>query len=120
MFIKNPSTKSRLWAGLSYLGPMFILIPLIRKQDDEFVRYHLKQGIVLIFAVILIVPIGGIVVGIIMTVLNEIGQIILEIVAIISFIIIWFVYIFIGMLNCQRGQKKPLPIIGKFAEKITL
>ncbi|MEO5375210.1 MAG: hypothetical protein H7840_13190 [Alphaproteobacteria bacterium] len=38
--------KTRLLAALSYLG-VFCFIPLLSNEDDEFIQFHAKQGLVL-------------------------------------------------------------------------
>ena len=39
-------TKSRIMASLSYLG-ILCFVPLIMNDDDEFVYFHAKQGLVI-------------------------------------------------------------------------
>ncbi|CAA7622356.1 hypothetical protein [Magnetospirillum sp. UT-4] len=38
--------KSLVLSALSYLG-ILCFVPLLRNQDDEFVQFHAKQGLVL-------------------------------------------------------------------------
>ncbi len=38
--------RSRIMAALSYLG-ILCFVPLLRAQDDEFVQFHARQGLVL-------------------------------------------------------------------------
>lgn len=99
--------KSRAWAILNYLN-ILILIPLIWKQDDQFVRFHSKQGIVLMFIGIILEIIEGIVAQIEAW---AFGRIVVSVLGI---------YIIIGITNCIRGRRTPLPLIGRIAEKITL
>lgn len=38
--------RSSLMAGMSYLG-ILCFVPLLMNKDDEYVRFHAKQGLVL-------------------------------------------------------------------------
>lgn len=105
--MKSPSKKSRAWACLSYLG-ILIIFPLMSKQDDSFVLYHSRQGIVLIFAVVI---------------LGVIGRIFFETRFHLIALIILFItltYMIIGVLNSIRGKENPLPLIGKLSTKVQL
>ena len=101
------SRKRKWWAVLSYLG-ILVLFPLTKKQSDDFIIFHAKQGVVLIFFFVVIEVfiriaieqkswlVGGIVYG------------------------IGLLYNIYGIINCIRAKKNPLPFIGKIAEKITV
>jgi uncharacterized membrane protein len=101
------SKKRKFWSILCYLN-IIILLPLIKKQDDDFVNYHIKQGVVLIF---FFIPVGVIFRIIIQITSLRIGLIYYAIV---------LLYMIIGIWNCSRGKMKALPFIGKMANKITL
>jgi len=92
-------------AILSYIG-ILVLIPLLAVKDDEFVKYHAKQGLVLFIAEIATmfvawVPILGQIVGFFAG-------------------MIWLVLVIIGILNVVKGEKKQLPLIGQFADKFKI
>jgi len=93
-------------AVLCYLG-ILVLIPLLTEaKNDPFVKFHIKQGLVLlIFEVILSVaaaiPIVGWIVG-------SVGWII----SLVLFIM--------GLVNAIGGVEKELPIIGKYGSKINI
>jgi len=40
----QPVDQSRVFAALSYFG-LLLVIPLLLARDNEFVKFHLKQGI---------------------------------------------------------------------------
>jgi len=89
-------------AILSYIGILFI-IPLLAAKDDEFVKFHVKQGITLFIAEVItsfiwVIPILGWVVG-------------------FGAGIFWFILFILGVINVLKGEKKPLPLIGKFGER---
>jgi uncharacterized membrane protein len=92
-------------ALLSYLWLLFV-VPLLTAKDDAFVKFHLKQGLVLfVFEVIVwvvtMIPFLGWLVGW----LGWIAAVILSI---------------IGILNVLHGEEKELPFIGKYAENFKI
>lgn len=92
-------------AVLCYLG-ILVIIPLLMAKDDQFVKYHVKQGLVLLIAFILInvvaiVPILG------------------WLVAMVGWVV-GIVLMVIGIVNVLGGKKKPLPIIGQFGDKFSI
>ena len=88
-------------AILCYLG-ILVIIPLLAAKDNAFVKFHIKQGLVLLIA--------------------EIATMCIAIIPILGWIIapiawlIWLVLMVIGIVNVLNGKQKPLPLIGKFAE----
>lgn len=96
---ESPKTRDKnMIAILSYLG-IFLLIPLLVAKDNAFVKYHIKQGLVLLITWIIAgfiiwIPFIGWAVGITL-----------------------FVLMIIGIVNVVQGKQTPLPIIGKFADK---
>ena len=86
--------ENKLMALLSYLGILF-LIPLLAKKDSPYCQFHAKQGLVLFIAsFIMWIPFIGWILGVVV-------------------FILWL----IGVINVLSGKMKPLPIIGGFAEK---
>ena len=100
---KAPKKEEKdLTAVLSYIGILF-LVPLLVRKDDAFVQFHAKQGLVLFIAevattMIAWIPFLGWLVGFIAW-------------------IIWMVLSIIGIINVLSGKQTPLPIIGKFARR---
>jgi len=93
-------------AILCYLG-ILILVPLLTDaKNDAFVKFHLKQGIVLIIASIAISVIN---------IIPIIGQII----SIVGGLIVFVLWI-MGIINAAGGQEKQLPIIGQYGDKFNL
>lgn len=92
---------------LSYLGPL-VLIPLIMKKDDPFVKFHIKQGLVLLVmeAILWVLssmifmwsfwPIYRIV---------HLGLLILSV---------------IGLVNATQGKEKELPLVGGFSKHFNI
>lgn len=92
-------------AALSYIG-ILVLVPLLAVKDDEFVKFHTKQGLVLFIAEIATMTISW---------LPIIGWI-------FGFFlgILWLILSIMGILNVLAGKKKPLPVIGGFADKFKI
>lgn len=98
--------KNTGMAILCYFG-ILVLIPFLTDaKNDPFVKFHIKQGLVLlifdiIISVVLAIPFIGWVVG-------GIGWII---------VVVLFI---MGIVNAAGGQEKELPIIGKYGNKINI
>lgn len=90
--------RSRIFAGLSYVG-IFCLLPFFFCPQDDFARFHAKQGVVL-FVLSLVIDLFSQMSGI-AAILN---------VARLFFMIK-------GILNVSKGLKEPLPYIGQLADK---
>lgn len=95
-------------AAISYLG-ILVLIPLLTSaKTDPFVKFHVKQGIVLavisfalLFIVVPILPLGAYFLA---SVIN------------ISIL----VFAIIGIVNAITGKKAELPLIGRWADMVKI
>lgn len=91
------STDSNLMAALSYVWILSVVM-LIIKKDDEFVKFHAKQGLILFIASFVgVIPIIG--------------------------WAIWFVVVvldIIGFIKALSGERFKLWVIGDIAEKIKM
>ncbi len=96
-------------AWLSYLG-ILLLIPLLVNKDNEYSKFHVKQGIIL-----LICSIGWQIVSIILNVIPVIGTIVWA-----GGLLFLFILMVMGIINALSGKTESLPVIGKYAEKIKL
>jgi uncharacterized membrane protein len=97
-----PSQSSNTgMAILAYLGILIIIPFLTEAHKDSFVKFHIKQGLVLIIA--------------------EVAASILAIIPILGWVlspILWIIsviMIIIGIVNVVNNREKELPIIGKYA-----
>ncbi len=79
---------------LSYLGPLWF-IPLIARNNDDFARYHTKQGLALLIFNGLMTILGG------------------ETLAALGGMFSLFCMVK-GIGNVLKGKKEPLPLIGRF------
>lgn len=86
---------------LCYLG-ILVLIPWFTAKDDEFIKFHVKQGLTLFIAEVITVIVG--LIPLIGWILAFIGW------------IIWLILTVLGIVNVLKGEKKSLPLIGKYAE----
>jgi len=92
------SQDAKLFAALSYLWFLSILL-LVLKKDDEFVRFHAKQGAVIF------------VVSIILWFIPILGWMLQVAVLIV---------VIIGFLKAYSGEKYKMPVIGDLADKINI
>lgn len=107
---EEPTPKSQssntLMAVLCYFG-ILVLIPFLTDaKNDPFVKFHIKQGLVLLIADIIASFIAAIPV---------IGWIVSPILWVIL-VILWIM----GIINATSGKQTPLPILGQYAEKINI
>jgi uncharacterized membrane protein len=91
-----------LMGVLAYLGPL-VLIPYILAKDVPFVKFHIKQGLVLfvieaILWILMEVMLFWVLAPIVMVV--NIGLLILSI---------------IGIINVTQNKEAELPLLGKYA-----
>lgn len=95
--------NDRLCAILNYLiiGMIWYLADEKMKKNS-FVKYHFKQGLVLLIFEIITSLVMGV---------PLLGWLIAPI-----FYILVFVFIILGIINAANNQEKPLPIIGGFAD----
>lgn len=99
--------KSLAW--LSYLGILFI-VPLLVNKNNDYSKFHVKQGIILF-----ICWMGWQIVSIIFHMIPVFGTIIYAAGSLFLFILV-----VIGIINAINGKTEPLPVIGKYAEKIKI
>jgi fumarate reductase subunit D len=97
------SAEEKVYSVLSYFG-VLCLVSILIMRDNEYVRFHAKQGLVLfivetLFSIVTILPVLGFVVfGIVM--------------------IICAILSIIGMIQAYMGNKWEIPVIIDWAKKI--
>ena len=89
--------------GMAVVAYIIFFIPLLTDaKNDPFVKYHVKQGLVLLISGIVVMIIAHIpAIGWFSWLLN-LGLLVLLI---------------IGIVNAVGGKEKPLPLIGQYANK---
>lgn len=101
----SASYQINIMALISYMGPL-CLIPFFTKDRDNFVDFHMRQGLVL-FAAEIATLIFMAIVPILWFIGNLAGA-------------IWFVLIIVGIVNVVRNEKKELPLLGALAAKLKI
>lgn len=89
--------------GMAVVAYLLFFVPLLTdSKNDPFVKYHVKQGLVLFITSFIVMIIARMpVIGWFFWLFN-------------IAILVWFI---LGIINAIRGKEKPLPLIGQFAEK---
>jgi uncharacterized membrane protein len=96
------SSKNIGMAILCYIG-ILVLVPLLTDaKNDSFVKFHIKQGLVLLIVEIIAgaiswIPVIGWLLG-------------------IGVFIVWL----IGIINAASGKEEKLPVIGQFGDKFNI
>lgn len=106
-FSKKDIENGKVMGILSYIG-ILSLIPYFAEKENEFVKYHAKQGVNL-FLIEVICSAGLSIMGMVLWLL-------LGLVALASFCvgIGSFALSIIGIVNVCNGETKELPIINKY------
>ncbi len=102
---KKESGDANVIALLSYLG-ILIIVPILVDKDNEFVKFHIKQGLVL-----LIVGIATMFIGIV----PIIGWLLAPFI-----LLACLIFAIIGIINVLGKKKKELPVIGKYASNFKI
>lgn len=92
--------KNVLMGILAYIGPLIIVSYLVAK-DDPFVKFHIKQGLVL-FVIEIAVWFFSMFLWQLWMLLNLVNLAVL-------------VLAIIGIVNASQGNEKELPLVGKFS-----
>lgn len=100
---KKEGTHKTLMGVLAYLGPL-VIIPFLMAQDEPFVKFHIKQGLVLL------------IISIILWVAHGIAWSLWPIWNLLNLMV--FIFAIIGIVNVLRGKEEELPLVGQYAEKI--
>ncbi len=102
--VKNAYSGEKKNTTMAVVAYLLFFIPLLTEaKDDPFVKLHVKQGLVLLVAELIAMAVSRIPVLGWFSGLLGLGT---------------FFLLIIGILNALKGQEKPLPVIGQFAEKL--
>lgn len=97
----NISKNDKILASVSYLW-IFCLIPLFFGKRSEFVKFHARQGMVLLICWFVVS---------ILTWLPIIGQLAVLVLLIVSII---------GIVKTMKGEEWEIPVLGKYARQIKI
>jgi fumarate reductase subunit D len=101
--VSGPSHSTGM-AILAYLG-ILVLVPLLVSKNDEFVKFHVKQGLVLFIAWIAIYG---------FSMMSFIGGMIYWLLTMALWILI-----VVGIINAATGKQAKLPVIGRFSDYLS-
>lgn len=90
--------------GMAVVAYILFFIPLLTDaKNDPFVKYHVKQGLVLFITSLIAMAISWLPMIYMFSWVLHVGL---------------FVLFVIGIMNAIGGKEAPLPFIGQFADKI--
>ena len=102
-------SETKLFAFLGvFLTLIGFIVVLLARKHDKYAMYYGKQGLVLFIAALIVSVVGGIVPFIGWFFILPVGNVLV--------VILWV----IGLINSLSGKKKPVPWIGKFADKLEI
>ncbi len=101
----SPAAKNETLMGvLAYLG-ILIIIPFLAAKEDPFVKFHIKQGLLLFLAEIAI---------------NLVGSSMWQLWPLLNLVnLAVLVLVIIGMINVVNHRQQELPLIGHLAKNFT-
>lgn len=104
---KSSGDDSKIWAFVAYLLSLIgFLLVITLKKDDKFAMYHAKQSLVLFIFAALVAIVGSVIPIIGTFVILPLGNVLI--------LILWVQ----GIVLSLTGKKKPLWLIGMYAEKM--
>lgn len=104
----NPTQQHMLLGVLSYLGPL-VVVSYIMGKDIPVVKFHVKQGLVLLTMEIVLWALGMI-----------LGSMMYQWSMLFSiFHLALLVLSIVGVVNVVQGKQKELPLVGQFANRFT-
>jgi uncharacterized membrane protein len=105
--IKTKSADAEKYRGMAILAYVIFFLPLLTDaKDNPYVKFHVKQG--------LIVFLAGIAVSVVGSIIPVLGWLIILPFGSLLVMVLWVM----GIINAVNGEKKELPIIGKYADQL--
>ena len=92
--------KNIIMGILAYLG-VLVVIPYLIAKDDPFVKFHIKQGLVLL------------VIEVLAWILSMTLWPFMMVLWLVKIVV--FVLMIIGIVNVVQGREKKLPLVGDFS-----
>ena len=116
------NAPKRHFAFIAYLVPILgWLYGLLFERRDAFVVYHAKQAMMLTITAV-VAPVAWAVTAWILAWIPLVGSVL----AASLFALVMLTYLFLaavwiaGMINALTAQAKPLPVVGRWAERISI
>ena len=102
---KGESSDAEKNKGMAILAYIIFFIPLLAAKDSKFAMYHAKQGLMNFILAVVVSIASGVIPFIGWFIISWVGSILV------------LVFAIMGIINAAKGEMKPLPVIGKLAEK---
>jgi len=102
----TPSPDHTLLFGILAYVSILVIIPLLAAKDDQFVQFHVRQGLVLCVAWVGMWAVSVVLPGIVMLLLSPVSVLIT--LGLIALSIV-------GIINVAKRREKALPVVGRFA-----
>jgi uncharacterized membrane protein len=100
------SERNTVMAILAYLS-ILVIIPLLVAKDDPFVKFHVKQGLILAIIGLVISALS----------MSMMIWIFFPVIGIINIALL--VLSIIGIVNVIQGKEQKLPLVGHLADNFT-
>ncbi len=101
-FTAGSGNNNTVMGVLAYIGPL-VIVPYLTNKNNDFVKFHTKQGLVLFGLEIIIMVLGNMMYLWMLGSLLNLATLVLSI---------------IGIVNVVQGEKKELPVIGSWASSL--
>jgi len=99
------SDNTTLMGVLAYIG-ILVLIPLLTAKDNAFVKFHVKQGLVLLVLEVIVMVLGSMMWSL-YAILNLVN-------------LGLFVLSILGIINVVQRKEAEVPLIGQFAKHFNI
>ena len=94
--------------GMAVVAYILFFVPLLTDaKNDPFVKFHVKQGLVLLITEVAISIVG--------TIIPFLGWLIILPLGSLLVLLLWI----IGVVHAVNGTEKELPLVGSFAKRFT-
>ncbi len=109
----QPGQKKEQNTVMAVVAYILFFIPLLTDaKNDPFVKYHVKQGLVLFITYIIVMVISR------MLFSFALGFGFFGLTSLLNVALL--VLLVMGIMHAINGEQKPLPLIGQFADKINI
>ena len=95
---------------------IFVLIPVFAAKDNEFVRFHRRQGLLLFIIQTVYAATISLILGLCRVTVGNIGVVTVGLL-LYAGLIIFAAASVLGIINAAKGRAKELPYIGILAER---
>lgn len=104
---KVKSADAEKYRGMAILAYIIFFIPLLTEaKDSPYVKFHVKQGLMVLLSSIAVSVIGSIIPFLGWFLILPIGSLIV--------LVIWVM----GIINALNGEEKQVPLVGKYADQL--